>query len=78
MLYNFVVGADYTSPAGVNTFNLDGSNSVITVDIPLNNDDIYELTEIFFSNLAFPFAPPERVTINPNRAKITILDDNSK
>ena len=78
MLYNFVVGADYTSPAGVNTFNLDGSNSVFTVDIPLNNDNIYELTETFFSNLAFPFAPPERVIINPDRAETTILDDDSK
>ena len=48
------------------------------INAPYIANDIYELTEIFFSNLAFPFAPPERVTINPNRAKITILDDNSK
>ena len=78
MLYNFVVGVDYISLAGINTFNLDGSNSVFTVDIPLNNDNVYELTETFFSNLAFQLPPPERVTINPDRAETTILDDDSK
>ena len=76
MLYNFVAGADYTSPAGVNTFNLECG--VITVDITLNDDNINERNETFFSNLAFLFPPPERVTINPDRAETTILDDDSK
>ena len=38
----------------------------------------FELTELFGASLAFPGAPPPRVTLAPASAQVTILDDDGQ
>ena len=41
-------------------------------------DSTFELTELFGASLAFPGAPPPRVTLAPASAQVTILDDDGQ
>ena len=60
-------------------FTFDVSNSFFRVSIPLKNDDVYELTEMFSVNLNFPSSVSQapRTTIDPANSNITIVDDDS-
>ena len=43
--------------------------------VPISNDEYFEGTEIFFADL---MTDEERVTLDPNRTIILIIDDDSK
>ena len=55
-------------------------STTLTVDasVLLVDDTIFELTEQFGASLAFPEAPPPRVTLEPDTAQVTILDDDGQ
>ena len=71
-----VASNDYTAnPGQVLTF--DGTSRMQTVNVELEDDSIFELDEIFLGNLTL-VGDPERVTVDPDTAEATILDDESK
>ena len=51
---------------------------MIPVSVPLVDDCAFELTETFQARLEFPGVPPERVTIDPGEANVTILDNDGR
>ena len=69
-------GADYVN-FGVISYIFSPSQSRFTVQVPLINDTVFELTERLSASLRFVGgeAPP-RVTIDPGIAEIIILDDD--
>ena len=50
----------------------------VDAPVPLIRDNTTELTEQFGASLAFPGAPPSRVSLAPDTAQVTILDDDSQ
>ena len=56
------------------TFGPNSNRSEILVTIV--DDNVYELTEKFNGVLSFPGDPVPRVTLSPNSADVTILDDD--
>ena len=50
----------------------------INISVHINDDSTYELTELFNISLAFPGAPPPRVSLAPDTAQVTILDDDGQ
>ena len=48
-----------------------------TIEVPLIDDDIFELNEVFIGNLV-SVSDDARVTIDPDMADINIVDDDSK
>jgi hypothetical protein len=67
-------GSDYSGFAGEFTF--DSTTRTVNAPVPLVDDSIFELTELFGASLAFPGDPPSRVTLAPDTAQVTILDDD--
>ena len=63
---------------GPQTYTIDASNSVFAINIPLINDNIFEINETFQARLNFPGQPPERVRMDTDSTHATILDDDSK
>ena len=47
-------------------------------NVRLINDNIFELTELFTAGLRFAGAAPPRVTLDPAKADIEILDDDGE
>ena len=47
------------------------------IEVPLIDDDIFELNEVFIGNLV-SVSDDARVTIDPDMADINIVDDDSK
>ena len=70
-------GSDYSGFAGID-FTFDSTTSTVNVSVPLTDDTAFELTEQFGASLAFPGAPPPRVTLAPDAAQVTILDDDGQ
>ena len=69
-------GVDYTPLVSVPlVFN--SSQTQITVPIIINNDSLVEDDETFSAMISLAVATP-RVTLNPNRAALTITDSDSK
>ena len=58
-------------------FTFDAFNQSVQVTVPLINDDVNELTEVFIASLNFTEDVPPRTTIAPDNATITIIDDDS-
>ena len=77
MLSPHTDGSDYGE---VTLLDFVFDSTTLTVDAPvlLVNDTIFELTEQFGASLAFPGAPPPRVTLAPDAAQVTILDDDGQ
>ena len=67
---------DFDSTGAVFTFNA-SSQTMYFFDVPLVNDDVYELIENFNAQLTF-VEVADRVTIDPGSAQVQILDDDSK
>ena len=57
---------------------LNESKTTTSVDIPILNDNWYELTEHFTVNLSFSGEPIPGVMFNPSSAEVVILDDDGK
>ena len=70
-------GSDYSGFA-VLEFTFDSTTSTVDVSVPLIDDTAFELTEQFGVSLTFPGAPPPRVTLAPDAAQVTILDDDGQ
>ena len=68
-------GNDYT---GISSFSLTFGPTTSSIDIlvDINNDNVFELTEMFSAALSFPGDPIPRVTLLPDSAQITIIDDD--
>jgi hypothetical protein len=69
-------GTDYSGFRREYTF--DSTTRTVDVSVPLIDDSTFELTELFGASLAFPGAPPLRVTLAPNTTQVTILDDDGQ
>ena len=69
-------GSDYSGLTATYTF--DSIISTIDVPVPIIDDSIFELTELFSASLAFPGAPIPRVSLAPDFAEVTILDDDGQ
>ena len=69
-------GDDFTN-IGITIYTFSPSQTRLTIQIPLINDAVFELTERLSASLRFVggVAPP-RVTIDPGTAEIIILDDD--
>ena len=46
---------------------------IVTVDIGIIEDDKFERAEVFYANLSLDTVPP-RVTLQPDRTQIIIID----
>ena len=55
---------------------MDANNTLITLSFTIVNDAAYEVTENVFLGLAFVERPPDRVTIKPDMAVVSIVDKN--
>ncbi len=60
------------------TFRFNSVQIVHTINIPIINDDIFELTEELQVGLRFAGPAPPDVLIKPARATVTIIDDDSE
>ena len=69
-------GSDYSGLTALYIF--DSIISTIDVPVPIIDDSIFELTELFSTCLAFPRDPIPRVTLAPDFAEVTILDDDGQ
>ena len=71
-------GSDYTDFGLINV-TLSASMSQVTIPFPLIDDDVFEITEQLVANLSFGAGGgPDRVSIDPEFAEISILDDDGK
>ena len=70
-------GSDYSGFAGID-FTFDSTTLTVDALVPLIDDAIFELTEQFGASLAFPGTPSPRVTLAPDAAQVTILDDDGQ
>ena len=77
VIFLFMTDEDDYSNFGVMTYIFSPSQTRFTVQVPLINDIVFELTEGLSASLRFVggVAPP-RVTIDPGTAEIIILDDD--
>ena len=50
----------------------------VPFDIPINNDDIYEVNETFTLDIDPSSLPTDGTFDNPGQATMTIVDDDSK
>ena len=74
------MGEDYSSPT-ITFINLPTFNSRLRqcIDIPIIDDDVNEVAEVFQVLLTRdPASTPDNVEINPSTAIITIQDDDGK
>ena len=70
-------GNDYNGLVGQQLqYTLNSTRNMINVTII--NDSVFEVTESFSVSLALPGSIPPRVTLAPNSAQITILDDDGQ
>ena len=79
MQYNYTIieGSDYLNE-GVQTMVFNSYITQYTVNIPILNDDTFELNEDFQVILRFAHSVPSGVSISPAKASITIVDDDSE
>ena len=68
-------GNDYTGIPSL-SLTFDPNTSSIHIPVDINNDNIFELTEMFSAALSFPGDPIPRVTLLPDSTQITIFDDD--
>ena len=74
IIYSLTDGNDYNSITNLLlTFDSVTTNNVTVTII---GDTIFELTESFNAFLSFPGAPVPRVTLAPDSAQTTIIDDD--
>ena len=75
VVYSLADGNDYNS---VGTFLLTFDSATTSIDVPVTiiDDTVFELTESFIVTLSFPGAPVPGVTLDPDSAQTTILDDD--
>ena len=72
----FTDGNDYIITELLLTF--DSVTTTIDVPVTIIGDTIFEHTESFDTTLSFPGAPVPRVTLAPDSAQTTILDDDGR
>ena len=73
-LFPYVDGSDYVGVAGQYIF--DSTTTAIDVPVTISGDNVFELIELFNASLLFFGAPIPRVTLAPDSAQVTILDDD--
>ena len=75
VVYSLTDGNDYN---GITNLLLTFDSVTTNIDVPVNiiGDTIFELTESFNASLSFPGDPVPRVTLDPDSAQTTIIDDD--
>ena len=70
-------GNDYS---GISNLLLTFNSITTVIDIPvtINDDNVYELTEMFNATISFPGDPLPRVTLSPESALISIIDEDGQ
>ena len=70
-------GNDYS---GISNLLLTFNSITTVIDIPvtINDDNVYELTEMFSAAISFPGDPLPRVTLSPESALISIIDEDGQ
>ena len=58
------------------TFNY--NTTVIDIPVIINDNNVYELTEMFRTAISFPGDPLPRVTLSPESAHISITDEDGQ
>ena len=75
MTINSLVGGDFLlDAAGAYTLNASASN--LSIQVPLIDDGVFELSETLTASLSFLNEAPPRVTISPSSAEVRIEDDD--
>ena len=74
----YIGGSDYDGTSQLQLFTFSPGNIIVSVGIPLVDDSTFEQNETFHVTLEFQGAPPERVTIDPATAVVSIFDDDSE
>ena len=72
----FAADQDYIDSEEV-VLQFSPGNTRILSSIELRDDNVFELDEVFSANLTLLESSP-RVTVNPEYANITVLDNDSK
>lgn len=78
--FGFIIiidNSDYQD-TGVRSFLFNSSQTTFNISIPLINDTVYELTELFGASLGFSDEGPSRVTFEPATAEVHIFDDDGE
>jgi hypothetical protein len=77
--YFFAAGSDYNGPVAPQVdFILSSDVRIITFQLPLIDDTIFETSESLTASLSFPDPMPPRAFIEPGTANITIVDEDCK
>jgi hypothetical protein len=74
----FAAGSDYNGTVAPQVFIFSSHVRIITFQLPLINDSIYEISESLAASLSFPGPMPPRASIGPDTANITIVDEDCK
>ena len=72
----YAAGDDYEESVVLLTF----AESALSLEVPVDifDDDLLELSEVFFGNLRLPAGSAgDRVTFSPGRATATIVDNDA-
>ena len=74
MIFIPTAGEDFIQPNFI-PFTLNSSQR-IEINVPINNDDVFELRESFSLHLSS--SASSGVSLNQSSAKVTIFDDDGK
>ena len=67
--------ADYDATSIALLFGPDTDPAGIAVTVPIINDDIVEADETFFGTIVLSGIAPAGVSLNPDTAPVTIIED---
>ena len=76
LVFLLLVGFDYNSTTRILTFS--GSRTRIGVEVPIRQDQFTELLEQFRASLSLVNDNGINVDVNPDQARVNIIDDDSK
>ena len=54
------------------------ANTLVDIPVTINDNNVYELTEMFSAAISFPGDPLRRVTLSPESALISIIDEDGQ
>ena len=54
------------------------ANTLVDIPVTINDNNVYELTEMFSAAISFPGDPLPRVTLSPESALISIIDEDGQ
>ena len=70
-----VAGQDYNNVSTILTFT---GQSVESISVPIIDDEVFELEEVFYGRLVAVGSLPSNVQLKPERAAASIIDNKGK